>query len=126
MEKNKPKIAIIGAGSEAEAQVALLKEKYGQDVILVDGATVSSAFGGERQKPFDPEPMLIHAQDMRDVYDYEMISRSIKDDWNVVPRSDRRGTVADVRNSKVDPKIQRNAPCPCNSGKKYKNCCGKA
>lgn len=22
------------------------------------------------------------------------------------------------------PKISRNAPCPCNSGKKYKNCCG--
>lgn len=22
------------------------------------------------------------------------------------------------------PKIGRNAPCPCNSGKKYKNCCG--
>ncbi|MDD4154519.1 MAG: SEC-C metal-binding domain-containing protein [Bacilli bacterium] len=23
-------------------------------------------------------------------------------------------------------KISRNAPCPCNSGKKYKNCCGKS
>ena len=23
------------------------------------------------------------------------------------------------------PKISRNAPCPCGSGKKYKNCCGK-
>ncbi len=22
-------------------------------------------------------------------------------------------------------KIGRNAPCPCGSGKKYKNCCGK-
>lgn len=26
---------------------------------------------------------------------------------------------------KVDPKIGRNAPCPCGSGKKYKNCHGK-
>ncbi len=24
-----------------------------------------------------------------------------------------------------DDKIQRNAPCPCGSGKKYKNCCGR-
>lgn len=24
-----------------------------------------------------------------------------------------------------EPKIGRNAPCPCGSGKKYKNCCGK-
>lgn len=22
-------------------------------------------------------------------------------------------------------KVQRNAPCPCGSGKKYKNCCGR-
>ena len=27
-----------------------------------------------------------------------------------------------VRNS---PKIYRNDPCPCGSGKKYKKCCGK-
>ena len=26
---------------------------------------------------------------------------------------------------KVDKKVGRNAPCPCGSGKKYKNCCGK-
>jgi len=24
------------------------------------------------------------------------------------------------------PKIGRNAPCPCGSGRKYKNCCGKS
>lgn len=26
---------------------------------------------------------------------------------------------------KVPPKVGRNTPCPCNSGKKYKNCCLK-
>ena len=25
----------------------------------------------------------------------------------------------------IEPKIGRNDPCPCGSGKKYKNCCGK-
>ena len=25
-----------------------------------------------------------------------------------------------------EPKVGRNDPCPCNSGKKYKNCCGKS
>ena len=25
---------------------------------------------------------------------------------------------------KADQKPKRNAPCPCGSGKKYKNCCG--
>ena len=26
---------------------------------------------------------------------------------------------------RVGPKVGRNAPCPCGSGKKYKQCCGK-
>jgi preprotein translocase subunit SecA len=26
---------------------------------------------------------------------------------------------------KAAPKVGRNDPCPCGSGKKYKNCCGK-
>ena len=33
-------------------------------------------------------------------------------------------TLHPVRNSKKDPKIPRNNPCPCGSGKKYKKCCG--
>lgn len=28
-----------------------------------------------------------------------------------------------IRNSKTNPKINRNDLCPCNSGKKYKHCC---
>ena len=27
--------------------------------------------------------------------------------------------------AKAETKVDRNAPCPCGSGKKYKNCCGK-
>ncbi|MBT7153787.1 MAG: SEC-C domain-containing protein, partial [Deltaproteobacteria bacterium] len=26
---------------------------------------------------------------------------------------------------RTEPKIGRNQPCPCGSGKKYKKCCGK-
>ncbi|NLD59845.1 MAG: preprotein translocase subunit SecA, partial [Clostridiales bacterium] len=29
------------------------------------------------------------------------------------------------RQAKADKKVGRNDPCPCGSGKKYKNCCGK-
>ena len=32
-------------------------------------------------------------------------------------------TMTPVRRS--DPKVGRNSPCPCGSGKKYKFCCGK-
>ena len=35
------------------------------------------------------------------------------------------GAVAPVQVIRSAPKVGRNDPCPCNSGKKYKNCCGK-
>ena len=35
------------------------------------------------------------------------------------------GTDVDRTIRNEDPKIGRNDPCPCGSGKKYKNCCGK-
>ena len=34
-----------------------------------------------------------------------------------------RNSKLEIRNSR--PKVGRNAPCPCGSGKKYKKCCGK-
>lgn len=33
--------------------------------------------------------------------------------------------IVPVRDSKTDPKIGNNEPCPCGSGKKYKKCCKK-
>ena len=33
--------------------------------------------------------------------------------------------VGEQKTAKAAPKAGRNAPCPCGSGKKYKNCCGK-
>ncbi len=52
------------------------------------------------------------------------------------PASGRRGQASDIvseaaaavekaRPVRVGPKVGRNDPCPCNSGKKYKHCCGK-
>jgi preprotein translocase subunit SecA len=37
---------------------------------------------------------------------------------------DREGKPETIRRDK--PKVGRNDPCPCGSGKKYKNCCGKS
>jgi uncharacterized protein YecA (UPF0149 family) len=35
-------------------------------------------------------------------------------------KKDRNANVVPVR---TEPKVQRNDPCPCGSGKKYKKCC---
>lgn len=34
-------------------------------------------------------------------------------------------TAASFASSRHETKVGRNAPCPCGSGSKYKNCCGR-
>ena len=47
----------------------------------------------------------------------------VEDGPKSVPTESREGRRTPVVNTEV--KIGRNDPCPCGSGKKYKNCCGK-
>ena len=42
-----------------------------------------------------------------------------------MPRLDSQTTAPSSPPEKKYPGTGRNAPCPCNSGKKYKRCCGK-
>ncbi len=47
------------------------------------------------------------------------------DDWRTgLDSEDRFEMHATIRN--MEPKVGRNEPCPCGSGKKYKKCCGSA
>ena len=39
--------------------------------------------------------------------------------------SEANEAVAKAKPVRTGPKVGRNDPCPCNSGKKYKQCCGK-
>ena len=39
--------------------------------------------------------------------------------------SEANEALAKARPIRTGPKVGRNDPCPCNSGKKFKNCCGK-
>ena len=50
-------------------------------------------------------------------------------EWNDVrTEEERKNLTKEYRKSQVyvaPPAVGRNQPCPCGSGKKYKNCCGK-
>lgn len=80
-----------------------------------------------------PMLMLAHEHDP----DPEMRPEPIKDaqrgeiiEWMAAGLADAYRYFAEARMPPVDqvrregPKIGRNDPCPCASGKKYKNCCG--
>ena len=52
------------------------------------------------------------------------------DEWDLIFTDDEKKVIADeFRRSRTivhaEPKVGRNDPCPCGSGKKYKKCCGK-
>ena len=42
--------------------------------------------------------------------------------FSSIPRMGKADNMTFVRDT---PKVGRNDPCPCGSGKKYKKCCGK-
>ena len=50
-------------------------------------------------------------------------------EWNdVETEEERKALTKKYRREQVfisSPTVGRNEPCPCGSGKKYKNCCGK-
>lgn len=52
-----------------------------------------------------------------------MISRFMEDDDEFETSTVSKTYDAEIR---TDPKVGRNDPCPCGSGKKYKKCCGKS
>ena len=54
----------------------------------------------------------------RDTYPGESAQRQAAMNTN-------RGQDTSKQPKKADPKVGRNDPCPCGSGKKYKNCCGR-
>jgi preprotein translocase subunit SecA len=44
---------------------------------------------------------------------------------DVVSEANEAVAKAKAQPVRTGPKVGRNDPCPCGSGKKYKNCCGK-
>ena len=61
--------------------------------------------------------------------DVEMLLPILMDLWNATSRPDLGGRPPThfhrrAQPARAEPKVGRNAPCPCGSGKKYKRCCG--
>ena len=57
---------------------------------------------------------------MHDVHHEIAGFKQIDGDWKYVT-----GNVIPTTIKRVGKKVGRNEPCPCGSGKKYKNCCGR-
>jgi SEC-C motif-containing protein len=78
--------------------------------------------------PADSEGLVEFVARFRDrkgeTHHHHEVSRFVKTDGRWLFREGRAPEQVPVRNAA--PKVGRNDPCPCGSGKKYKKCCEKA
>ena len=77
-------------------------------------------------------PAIVHVQTQTRAE--EILSISKEHGWKVIVgiEPDKPEDISDIErllNPKImrrnKPKVGRNDPCPCGSGKKYKKCCGQ-
>ncbi|HBF97404.1 MAG TPA: preprotein translocase subunit SecA [Alphaproteobacteria bacterium] len=80
-----------------------------------------------QQPPPEPEPVEMHAQHIdpltgeNEVDDRNIVGGNV----SVAIRQPRTETTLDPNRPDTWGKVPRNAPCPCGSGKKYKQCHGR-
>jgi SWIM/SEC-C metal-binding protein len=76
------------------------------------------------------KPAIVHVQTMERAQ--EIMELCNKNDWQVIVgiEPDKTEDISDIKRLLNPPNpiiipvsTARNAPCPCGSGKKYKNCC---
>jgi len=119
--ENKKVLVIGNAEGRKEEILEKIREGInGAEVEFIDGSDTENFKGlvsPQEDYSLDPfrgdTPFII--RNYNGYYENEYSSR--------IPKKDMGRAVIPVRNSETDPKIGRNDPCPCGSGKKWKKCC---
>jgi len=119
---NKKKILIAGGHAFGNAKLKALIEKSGKsdeveftdiEKLLGEGTPVADLMRPREEVLEDMPPLLIHNP-------YNIFQEVEDFKYSHLTKKERE---ADIQPVRTEPKIGRNEPCPCNSGKKYKNCC---
>ena len=81
----------------------------------------------EGYEMFEEMVRLIQEDTIRRLY-FTVLAKPMERTQVAKPTSESHGETAEQpkKPAKTAAKVGRNDPCPCGSGKKYKNCCGKA
>lgn len=122
--------------TEVKGTVKELAEKYGQDVM-----TMTGFLDGINDSLVEPNPIDDMEEDtvVSLKFDKEKLYKNMvaaKADWlyelpewePIFSEEKRKELYMEQKKSGTivkGPKIGRNDPCPCGSGKKYKKCCGR-
>ena len=122
--------------TEVKGTVKELAEKYGQDVM-----TMTGFLDGINDSLVEPNPIEEMEEDtvVSLKFDKEKLYKNMVDakaDWlyelpqwdKIFDKERQKELYLEQKKSGTivkGPKVGRNDPCPCGSGKKYKNCCGR-
>ena len=122
--------------TEVKGTVKELAEKYGQDVM-----TMTGFLDGINDSLVEANPIEEMEEDtvVSLKFDKEKLYKNMVDakaDWlyelpqwdSIFSKEKQKELYLEQKKSGTivkGPKIGRNDPCPCGSGKKYKKCCGK-
>ena len=122
---------------EVRGTVKELAEKYGQDVMTMVGFL--DGINDSLKVPNPIETMEADTKVSLD-YDKELLYKNMVEatadwlyklpQWDRLLTAERRQELYKEQKSshtvrRATPKVGRNDPCPCGSGKKYKFCCGR-
>ena len=121
---------------KVEGTVKELAEKYGLSIMDMTGF-----LDGINDSLIEQNPIATMVEDTKVnlIYDKEKLYKNMVDakaDWlyelpmwnDIFDAEKKKALYLEQKKSGtviVGKKIGRNEPCPCGSGKKYKNCCGK-
>ena len=122
--------------TEVKGTVKELAEKYGQDVM-----TMTGFLDGINDSLVEPNPIEEMEEDtvVSLKFDKEKLYKNMvaaKADWlyelpqwkEIYSEEELKKLYKEQKESgtiRKEKKIGRNDPCPCGSGKKYKQCCGR-
>lgn len=97
---------------QMKEQLPLIKELFQKDLVNLDFTSDYESLAHEFNTSFD------YKKDFRtifELYDHVQEKWSHSHFWSDYDENEQEPVISE--------KIQRNEPCPCGSGKKYKNCC---
>jgi uncharacterized protein YecA (UPF0149 family) len=116
-KRDKKKILIAGGNEITNAKLKALLDKTNKknDVEFIDMDNLPE---GIEVTDLNQSIGMITPKEIE--YQYQMIKDYDNFKYSHLTKKERE---ADIQPVRTEPKIGRNEPCPCGSGKKYKNCC---
>ena len=136
LEKGVYEKLLTNPDEKVEGTVKELADKYGLSIMDMTGF-----LDGINESLVEPNPIDTMEEDTKVslVFDKEKLYKNMVDAkadwlyelpmWNDIfdPETKKRLYLEQKKSGTIvkGPKIGRNDPCPCGSGKKYKKCCGK-